>query len=955
VICPAGNFINGPVAAGGDVGKLIIIPASAGSTGRIAGLNVASGGTGGTDGLQAITSTNANCGSDPLNQPVMYVQVTGGVPTGAVQINGQQYGYHCTTLPTTATVATVTGTVNLTGGQFQPADNPTTIIAVISPTQITVQDPATVTVTNYPILYGADDNDGTGANGGAWNDACAAMGNPASPTSIGHLTQTGISMISHGIDCKGAALAIDGQGWATYPSLAGGSALVYAGRNTGDHIIQMASGWGSQLIRMRISGNSLAQPDGLLLSEGVSGLGNGNNASGWYDHLWFGSMFGDGRITSFAVSPNLRTCVYSHAVFGNNDFNIFGDNYCLSSEYGTNTDNNQATNWVFQEWHAQYNKVGFVQWGNETVRDLYGEFNRTLMMMGSPDNSGGNPGVLHVELLGDESSAQLIASSPLFYSYKLKVDNAFGVSLSICPGCLQPNGVAIDLTHIGNGEIEWNGFSTGQILRSAPCSTSAKYTFTGVGPSVFSYTAPPVSGCAYTAAQKDLMYVGDINTTGTATIDVDAYNYYNRGLTTEQEHDNIYSQIWGSLDVVSPQPPSESLGVGVIGTPGSTTYTYQLTCKDGAGREGPYSTTTTTTGNATLSGTNYNRIDWVPNTGCETVCLYGDEGSGSIGLLSCIKSTLLTPASSVPYNNVFISDTGTFTKDTTNLPPTTTSSGLVNTDGGFQVNNQYFQTWHLADWNPTAISSFKGDVPINDGDLFNPSFLFPNQTGIPGITAGSGTTTEGNTSNAGGGTAVNSGEIDFYAISPTQNILVSDMQIYVTSFLTLPGDMVVGLYKTDGLVFPGSPYKKPGTKICQSAQTTLAVGWNVIILPSCKLSAGKTYYMGFLSLAAAGHVPTIPYNSQAGLPHYGCFYSWGGSAMSTMPPNMTHLPMTCGNNISAIPPNAYPGLYVDGALQPFLNTTNSTGVAGHATCWKTTGTIGYCSTVVDALGNCTCN
>lgn len=36
--------------------------------------------------------------------------------------------------------------------------------------------------------------------------------------------------------------------------------------------------------------------------------------------------------------------------------------------------------------------------------------------------------------------------------------------------------------------------------------------------------------------------------------------------------------------------------------------------------------------------------------------------------------------------------------------------------------------------------------------------------------------------------------------------------------------------------------------------------------------------------------------------------------------------------------------------------TNSTaGLAGHATCWKAVGQIGYCSTAVDSTGTCNCN
>jgi hypothetical protein len=70
---------------------------------------VVSGGTGGTDGGQVVTFTNGG-GTGALGR----VNVSGGVPSGAVVITNPGSGY--TSVPTQGTVATVTGTVTFAGG-----------------------------------------------------------------------------------------------------------------------------------------------------------------------------------------------------------------------------------------------------------------------------------------------------------------------------------------------------------------------------------------------------------------------------------------------------------------------------------------------------------------------------------------------------------------------------------------------------------------------------------------------------------------------------------------------------------------------------------------------------------------------------------------------------------------------------------------------------------------------
>lgn len=121
--------------------------------------------------------------------------------------------------------------------------------------------------------------------------------------------------------------------------------------------------------------------------------------------------------------------------------------------------------------------------------------------------------------------------------------------------------------------------------------------------------------------------------------------------------------------------------VAVSGTPGSTTWSYKITAVDGNGRESAVSAIgTTTTGNATLTGGNFNQIilsgPYVLGVGKYNVYRTAAGGTpsttGKIGTLTV--TTTAGPAQGLAQGDVF-NDTGLAGDGTT--PPTVNMTGSI--------------------------------------------------------------------------------------------------------------------------------------------------------------------------------------------------------------------------------------------------------------------------------------
>jgi hypothetical protein len=141
----------------------------------------------------------------------------------------------------------------------------------------------------------------------------------------------------------------------------------------------------------------------------------------------------------------------------------------------------------------------------------------------------------------------------------------------------------------------------------------------------------------------------------------------------------VASGSLGSAQFATPSFGNPS--VAVVGTPGSTTWSYKITAVDGNGRESAVSAIgTTTTGNATLTGGNFNQIillgNYVLGVGKYNVYRTAAGGTpsttGKIGTAT-IASTI-SVAQGLAAPDVF-NDTGLAGDGTT--PPTANTTGSI--------------------------------------------------------------------------------------------------------------------------------------------------------------------------------------------------------------------------------------------------------------------------------------
>ena len=98
------------------------------------------------------------------------------------------------------------------------------------------------------------------------------------------------------------------------------------------------------------------------------------------------------------------------------------------------------------------------------------------------------------------------------------------------------------------------------------------------------------------------------------------------------------------------------------GTTGATTYTYKVVALNRTGATEASSAGTTTTGNATLSSSNFNRITWTAVTNATAYQVYRTVGGATTGLVATVGAVLV------------LDDTG-LTGDTLTAPTVNTAGG----------------------------------------------------------------------------------------------------------------------------------------------------------------------------------------------------------------------------------------------------------------------------------------
>lgn len=153
----------------------------------------------------------------------------------------------------------------------------------------------------------------------------------------------------------------------------------------------------------------------------------------------------------------------------------------------------------------------------------------------------------------------------------------------------------------------------------------------------------------------------------------------------------------------TPGPPT---GVTPVGTPGGTTYTYALVVYGQSGNSAGGATLSTNTGNATLSSSNYNLIQWSSSGGgANKYCVWRTAGGATQGNIGCV-SYVATGANSNNGDVYFFKDTG-LAGDSAALPASNTTGQISGVTASFsgQVSAQSF----VASGANGGISAAEGD------------------------------------------------------------------------------------------------------------------------------------------------------------------------------------------------------------------------------------------------------
>jgi hypothetical protein len=142
------------------------------------------------------------------------------------------------------------------------------------------------------------------------------------------------------------------------------------------------------------------------------------------------------------------------------------------------------------------------------------------------------------------------------------------------------------------------------------------------------------------------------------------------------------------LNVAQLSTPAAPSGVTPVGAAGGTTYTYAIVAFGQTGNTAGSSTLSTASGNAALSVSNYNLIQWVPTAsiGANRWCIWRTVGGATQGNIGCVNA-VGTSTNSQNADTYFFKDTG-LAGDSSSLPTTNTTGQVIaptlnTTDGTF--------------------------------------------------------------------------------------------------------------------------------------------------------------------------------------------------------------------------------------------------------------------------------
>jgi len=165
---------------------------------------------------------------------------------------------------------------------------------------------------------------------------------------------------------------------------------------------------------------------------------------------------------------------------------------------------------------------------------------------------------------------------------------------------------------------------------------------------------------------------------------------------------NLPSDFFSLVSLLTTIGSPTGLTVTPTGTTGTTTYKYQVTAVTDSGETIPCSEVTSTSGNATLSETNYNALSWTEVEDAASYNVYRTYGGNTTGLIGTTTETTFD-------------DTG-LAGDSENVPTEDTTGSAYNY---YSIRNRkisftYADNYALTYVAYPTISSIYDNVPLPD-------------------------------------------------------------------------------------------------------------------------------------------------------------------------------------------------------------------------------------------------
>jgi hypothetical protein len=174
------------------------------------------------------------------------------------------------------------------------------------------------------------------------------------------------------------------------------------------------------------------------------------------------------------------------------------------------------------------------------------------------------------------------------------------------------------------------------------------------------------------------------------------------------------------IDIATIPTPSAP-AVSNVGTPGTSSYAYAVVAYGPVGNTAGGSTSSTSSGNARLSSTNYNQLQWYPVAGATKYCVWRTASGGSpsgTGNIGC-TSALQVKGQSYPQVLGYLVNMGSVTNpyrfNDTGLPGDSSALPTSNTSGTLSLPGQITSTLVTG----TAPFSISSTTPVSNLTLKN--------------------------------------------------------------------------------------------------------------------------------------------------------------------------------------------------------------------------------------------